>query len=1002
MIRVTRSALLFQLIAVVWGGFDGYYRIKQDLSGRLLDAYDQQYFADRPGYEAVARPQQFAQVRDGVDKTQIWYILENEHGSYSLMQYTTGRFLDVAGDAENPDWKFRMAVVTRPANDSQFATTQRWMLQRADQNQTSSRVHIIHADTQKYLDARLSVTKDYQALLDAKELTTNGTKSQTWILEKMNDSPVPFLDGVFTIAQTSSGHLLDAEENGTRDCIAKDISFKESQHFIIRRVKGEIYTIMQQSTGRFIGAQMKPGKNEAEVFGGSVLADNTQQWMMIYMKFNTFVFQHVSSGRILNAMGSTGKAFGAMPSLASYDGNVSSETWTLKRIGFAPKLNGVYRITNEKYNRVLQGPMRDGSVTIQPKDSNEDSQYWVIAPVQGDIYEIYSNRTKQILRDNGKLSLSVKESTDKSLIQGGTNPIHAAKHPSEQWFAKWISGDKFYVVGAKKAKYLNADNEGASFTSELLRSGAQTWTIDFVKVHCVERLAKCPQLFRCGFVDDWCGGKVTCGMNSAESYTNGTCKGVNTATGTPFTCSGEHLCQCTPKTKCSLGASCGVVEADGCGGSVACAVCPPPMPALAPVPAASQFVAPAPAPATVMARTCLSRCAASSWQCGFMPDGCGKMLPCGKHKGLCPAHEVTGASFACSANNTCTCVPRKVCDKGAQCGEQTDGCGGIVKCGGQSGNCTGGINYMCKTNSCVCTPNKCGKRCGAPVGDGCGKKLQCKCTMANEICDSKGGQCRRVPGPTPDPSLFAPTTTIARSPAAVKAKAASKAAHASRTTLVAPPAPAPVPPVVMAPVPAPALAPAPAPFIPPPPQISPPAGLTKPPPPPVPADMSPNLVEHWKYFYYVYYYYTYLAQTDAGATPAVAAAQAQKMAPVYAYEQLQHMFGKHDSLKLSRAAAPLPQVLPPSPPHSALLRVLQGSNLPSRRGHDIGQDVSTVSDSVAWRKALVAASDMLPTQPSEAAIEVSKTQQTAPGQTSLFRQRSGLRGVLLSAGSRYH
>ena len=83
-----------------------------------LDAYDQQYFPDRPGFEVVARPEQFAPVRDGIDKTQVWYVMENERGSYSIMQYTSGRFLDVVGDPTNPDWRFREAVVTRPANDS--------------------------------------------------------------------------------------------------------------------------------------------------------------------------------------------------------------------------------------------------------------------------------------------------------------------------------------------------------------------------------------------------------------------------------------------------------------------------------------------------------------------------------------------------------------------------------------------------------------------------------------------------------------------------------------------------------------------------------------------------------------------------------------------------------------------------------------------------------------------------------------------------------------------
>jgi hypothetical protein len=67
-------------------------------------------------------------------------------------------------------------------------------------------------------------------------------------------------------------------------------------------------------------------------------------------------------------------------------------------------------------------------------------------------------------------------------------------------------------------------------------------------------------------------------------------------------------------------------------------------------------------------------------------------------------------------------------------------------------------------------------------------------------------------------------------------------------------------------------------------------------------NVNPNLVEYWNYFFYVYYYYSYLNRIDHGATPVDAAAAAQKMAPVYAYEQLKHVFTKHEMQQLAAQA----------------------------------------------------------------------------------------------------
>lgn len=174
----------------------------------------------------------------------------------------------------------------------------------------------------------------------------------------------------------------------------------------------------------------------------------------------------------------------------------------------------------------------------------------------------------------------------------------------------------------------------------------------------------------------------------------------------------------------------------------------------------------------------------------------------------------------------------------------------------------------------------------------------------------------------------------------------------------------------------------------------------------------------------MYYYYAYLAQKDAGASSAVAAAQAQKMAPVYAYEQLEHTFSKHDMEEMAKGTQVLPP-LPalPLPPAGIALHSMQASaatnsrqrsqkklgamlvsDLLSRNGIDIEEDIPSVllqvvNDAGAWHKALAAAASAMQSS-KRLEADINMIPQTSHGHSFVARrQRSALRGVLLSVAS---
>jgi hypothetical protein len=211
------------------------------------------------------------------------------------------------------------------------------------------------------------------------------------------------------------------------------------------------------------------------------------------------------------------------------------------------------------------------------------------------------------------------------------------------------------------------------------------------------------QGFDCGMNADGCGGVQSCGTCMAPQYCGG---------GGFSKCGGNSQVNpdgggvCTPLTTCPNGQNCGF-ESDGCGGAVDCA-----------------------GAAAVDGGSCTAPA-----YCGG-----GGFNVCGGNNGITP----DGAPL---------CTPKTSCDPGMNCGQQGDGCGGVIVCG--TGTCTspqycgGGGPDICGGNSglapdggAICTPTTCAKlgfNCGF-AGDGCGGALQCGLTCPNNTICGGGGK----------------------------------------------------------------------------------------------------------------------------------------------------------------------------------------------------------------------------------------------------------------------
>lgn len=233
---------------------------------------------------------------------------------------------------------------------------------------------------------------------------------------------------------------------------------------------------------------------------------------------------------------------------------------------------------------------------------------------------------------------------------------------------------------------------------------------------CEDALAGKPANF-CGFVPDGCGGELLGCVDPCPM-------GESCGAGGPDLC-GASSVACVPKTIADCGSSCGPIG-DGCGGSVDCGGCQ------------GAESCGGGGEAGVCGAPACQPLSCDDWgaTCGTLADGCGGITA---DCGACGADEV------CNANKCekIVCVPKSMnvaCN--GLCGQQSDGCGGLIDCGGCSGNNTcggGGTPSVCGVPPC--TPKTCtdvGATCG-PIGDGCGGVVaSCGTCSLPETCGGGG------------------------------------------------------------------------------------------------------------------------------------------------------------------------------------------------------------------------------------------------------------------------
>jgi hypothetical protein len=152
---------------------------------------------------------------------------------------------------------------------------------------------------------------------------------------------------------------------------------------------------------------------------------------------------------------------------------------------------------------------------------------------------------------------------------------------------------------------------------------------------------------------------------------------------------------------------------------------------------------------------CVARsCAASGYTCGQNADGCGNLVACGD----CVGNEYCGGGgfSRCGLGDAGvpadagTCTPTTCVARGLTCGQNADGCGGIVDCGtctapaicGAGGFSVCGAPAVADGGAAAssCVPATCaslGAGCGT-AGDGCAGVLDCGACVTPAFCGGGG------------------------------------------------------------------------------------------------------------------------------------------------------------------------------------------------------------------------------------------------------------------------
>ena len=179
--------------------------------------------------------------------------------------------------------------------------------------------------------------------------------------------PLPVLNGLHTIAQGSSGRLLDAHVTPETDfsVVTRPPQHNASQRWLFTHMGAGVYTIEQQSTGRRLDAHDTADKDFAVVTRPHQ-NNTTQRWIVRALGSDRFEIRQQATGRNMDAHDTPDKDFAVVTRPLQ---NNSTQQWVIRPATSPPPPANPGTCT--LFGSVM-GPV-DFSFCVDPKCTQKDN-----------------------------------------------------------------------------------------------------------------------------------------------------------------------------------------------------------------------------------------------------------------------------------------------------------------------------------------------------------------------------------------------------------------------------------------------------------------------------------------------------------------------------------------------------------------------------------------------------------------------------------------------------
>ena len=281
--------------------------------------------------------------------------------------------------------------------------------------------------------------------------------------------PLTLQPGLYTIQQQSNGRFVDAHEHSGEDfgLVTRPAQNNRTQRWMLIPVGG-VFTIQQKSNGRFVDAHEHSG--EDSLVTRTAQNNDTQKWVLT--RFGgpyiggLYTIRQKSNGRFVDAYQSSGDDFALVTRTAK---NNEAQRWIVTPLG-----NNAFTIQQQSTGRFVDAHEIEGKDfgLVTRNAQNNDTQRWILTPV-GVVCTIQQ-------QSNGRFVDAYQSSGDDFALVTRT----ATNNDAQRWIVTPLGNNTFTIQQQSTGRFVDAHEiEGKDFglvTRNAQNNDTQRWLIKSV------------------------------------------------------------------------------------------------------------------------------------------------------------------------------------------------------------------------------------------------------------------------------------------------------------------------------------------------------------------------------------------------------------------------------------------------------------------------------------------------------------------------------------------